>query len=196
MIFKYKDYIPVVHETAFVHPQASVIGNVEIGAHVYIGPGARLRGDFGKIIIKDKCNVQENCTIHMFPGKTVILEEMAHVGHGAIIHGAHLGRNCLIGMNAVLMDHVEIGEESIIGALTMVPEGTDIPRRKIAVGNPVKIIKDVTDEMIAWKTKGTELYSSLPAELHASLEEVAPLRVAPAHQHEISDDYATWGKTK
>jgi phenylacetic acid degradation protein len=196
LIFKYKGYIPVIHETAYVHPQASVIGNVVIGKDVYIGPGARLRGDFGKIIIQDECNVQENCTIHMFPGKTVILEKRAHVGHGAIIHGAHLGENCLIGMNAVIMDHVKIGNGSIVGALAFIPEGTIIPDRKIAVGNPFKIVKDVSDEMLGWKTEGTSLYSSLPLELYKSLKEVEPLRKEPENQKEISDDYSTWGKRK
>jgi len=196
MIFEYKGYIPVIHETAYVHPQATVIGNVVIGRDVYIGPGARLRADFGKIIIKDECNVQENCTIHMFPGKTVILEERAHVGHGAIIHGAHLGENCLIGMNAVIMDHVKIGTGSVIGALAFIPENTVIPDRKIAVGNPYRIVKDVTDEMLGWKTEGTALYSSLPKELYHSLKEVEPLREEPKDQPEISDEYKTWSKTK
>jgi phenylacetic acid degradation protein len=103
MIYKFNGYIPVVDETSFVHPMASVTGNVIIGQNVYIGPGAAIRGDWGAIIIKDGCNVQENCTIHMFPGKTVILADAAHIGHGAIIHGAHIGRNVLVGMNSVIM---------------------------------------------------------------------------------------------
>ncbi len=106
MIYQFKEHIPVVHETAFVHPQAVVTGNVIIGKHVYVGPGAAIRGDWGKIIIEDGCNVQENCTIHMFPGITVHLKENAHIGHGAIIHGATIGSNCLIGMNSVIMDNV------------------------------------------------------------------------------------------
>ena len=88
MIYEFKGFIPVIHETAFVHPQASVLGNVTIGRNVYIGPGAAVRGDWGEILIKDGSNVQENCTIHMFPGATVILEESSHIGHGAVIHGA------------------------------------------------------------------------------------------------------------
>nr|MCU0319745.1 gamma carbonic anhydrase family protein [Flavobacteriales bacterium] len=103
MLYAFNGYRPVVHPTAFVHPQAAVTGNVIIGRDVYIGPGAALRGDWGEIIIADGCNVQENCTVHMFPGVTVRLEEGAHIGHGAIIHGAQVGRNCLVGMNAVLM---------------------------------------------------------------------------------------------
>ncbi|MBK6988160.1 MAG: transferase hexapeptide repeat family protein [Bacteroidetes bacterium] len=169
-IFEFNGYKPVVHESSFVHPNATVTGNVIIGKNVYIGPGAALRGDWGQIIISDGCNVQENCTIHMFPGTTVLLKEDAHIGHGAIIHGGTIGKNVLVGMNAVVMDNVVVGDNSIIGALCFVPDGMIIPERKIVVGNPGKIVKDVSDEMIAWKTKGTQLYQQLPAELYATLK--------------------------
>jgi carbonic anhydrase/acetyltransferase-like protein (isoleucine patch superfamily) len=109
MIYEFNGFRPVIHESSFIHPQAAVTGNVIIGRDVYVGPGAAIRGDWGKIVIEDGCNVQENCTIHMFPGVTVLLRESAHIGHGAIIHGADIGRNCLVGMNAVIMDEVEIG---------------------------------------------------------------------------------------
>lgn len=196
MIYEFNGYKPVVHKTAFVHPLAAVTGNVIIGKDVYIGPGAAIRGDWGKIVIKDGCNVQENCTIHMFPGVTVTLEESAHVGHGAIIHGAHLGKNCLIGMNAVVMDNVTVGKESIIGAQSFVPEGMEIPDRKVVVGNPAKIVKDVTDEMAAWKSKGTGLYQQLPKELHETLKECEPLREVPEGRKDQKMGYETWGKTK
>ena len=195
-IYEFNNYKPVVHKSAFVHPQAAVTGNVIIGKDVYIGPGAAIRGDWGKIVIKDGCNVQENCTIHMFPGVTVTLEKSAHVGHGAIIHGAHLGKNCLIGMNAVIMDNVKVGKESIIGALSFVPEGMEIPDRKVVVGNPAKIVKDVTDEMAAWKSKGTELYQQLPGELHETLKECKPLREVPEDREDQKMGYETWGKKK
>ena len=120
MIYAFKDIIPVVHPTAFVHPQATVVGNVIIGKDVYIGPGAAVRGDWGQIIIEDGSNVQENCTIHMFPGTTVLLKASSHIGHGAIIHGATIGKNCLIGMNAVIMDNVQLGDECLVGALSFV----------------------------------------------------------------------------
>ena len=119
MFYQYKEFIPVAHESSFVHPLAAVTGNVVIGKDVYVGPGAAIRGDWGGIIIEDGCNVQENCIIHMFPGITVVLKENAHIGHGAIIHGATIGRNCLIGMNAVLMDNAELGDECIVGALAL-----------------------------------------------------------------------------
>lgn len=196
MIYKFNDYIPVVHESAYVHPQAAVTGNVVIGRDVYIAPGAAIRGDWGKIVIKDGCNVQENCTIHMFPGVTVVLEESAHIGHGAVIHGAHIGRNCLVGMNAVVMDRVELGEECIVGALTFIREGSEIPPRKLVVGNPGKIVKDVTDEMIQWKSEGTSLYQQLPGQLHKTLDECEPLREKPEDRPDQSENYETWGTRK
>ena len=196
MFYAFKGFVPVVDPSAYVHPQAVVTGNVIIGADVYIGPGAALRGDWGGIVIEDGCNVQENCTVHMFPGVTVRLQEGAHVGHGAIIHGAQLGKNCMIGMNSVIMDEAEIGEGSIVGALSFVKARTIIPPRSLVVGNPAKVIKEVSDEMLAWKTKGTQLYQQLPGELHAHLEACEPLREIPADRPEQADLYSTWEKIK
>ena len=192
MIYRFKDWIPVVHESAFVHPQAAVTGNVIIGADCYIGPGAALRGDWGGIVLEDGCNVQENCTIHMFPGVTVVLEAGAHIGHGAVVHGARIGRNALVGMNAVVMDRAVVGAGSIVGALAFVPEGMEIPERKVVVGNPARIVKDVSDEMLAWKTAGTRLYQALPAELHETLEAVEPLREVPADRPTQAVSYRSW----
>src|ERR1700749_2638357 len=118
MTYEFKGYKPIVHPSSFIHPQAAVTGNVIIGRNVYIGPGAAIRGDWGQIIIEDGCNVQENCTIHMFPGATVLLKKSAHIGHGAIIHGATIGENSMIGMNSVIMDDALIGNECIVGALS------------------------------------------------------------------------------
>ena len=134
--------------------------------------------------------------MHMFPGVSVRLEENAHIGHGAVIHGAHIGRNCLVGMNAVLMDNVELGEECIVGALSFLPADSKWERRKVIVGNPAKAVKDVSDEMIAWKSDGTALYRSLPATLHASLEPCEPLREVPADRSPITAIYRTWKETR
>ncbi len=195
-IYSFEGFVPVIHESSFVHPHATITGNVIIGRNVYIGPGAALRGDWGGIVIEDGCNVQENCTVHMFPGVTVVLQRGAHIGHGAIIHGANIGRNALIGMNAVVMDRVTVGEESIVGALCFVPEGMVIPRRKVVVGNPAKIVKDVTDEMVAWKTAGTALYQELPARLFAGLKPCEPLREIPADRKVQEGGYSTWNETR
>ena len=196
MIYEFNGYRPVIHGSAFIHPQAAVTGNVFIGKNVYIGPGAAIRGDWGKIIIEDGCNVQENCTIHMFPGVTVTLHEAAHIGHGAIVHGGTIGKNALIGMNAVIMDNVVIGANCIVGALCFVPADMIIPARKVVVGNPAKIVKDVSDEMIAWKTKGTALYQQLPADCYAGLNLCEPLREAEPDRPTQQDIYKTWNETR
>ncbi len=195
MFYEYKGIKPVVHESAYVHPQATVTGQVIIGKNVYVGPGAAIRGDFGKIIIEDGCNVQENCTIHMFPGVTVTLKENAHIGHGAIIHGATIGRNCLIGMNAVIMDNAVLGDECIVGALSFVKANEVIPERSLLVGNPAKIIKQVSDEMIAWKTEGTKVYQQLAHDCQQELLPCEPLREIPSSMNEVTIDYKTWGES-
>jgi len=194
-IFSFDGFVPVVYESAFIHPNATVTGNVIIGRDVYVGPGAAIRGDWGGIVIEDGCNVQENCVVHMFPGVTVVLEESAHVGHGAIIHGARICRNALIGMNAVVMDNATVGAGSIVGALCFIPAEMQIPERKVVVGNPAKIVKDVSDEMLAWKTEGTRLYQSLPAELRSSLHACDPLREIPPDRPEQQTTYKTWRQT-
>jgi phenylacetic acid degradation protein len=147
------------------------------------------------VVIEDGCNVQENCVIHMFPGVTVVLESGAHLGHGSVVHGARIGANALIGMNAVIMDRAVVGAGAIIGALTFVPAETSIPARKVAVGNPARVVKDVTDDMLAWKTEGTRLYQALPARLHATLRAVEPLREPPAGQPAQDESYRTWKET-
>ena len=196
MTYEFNGFQPVVHESAFIHPQAAVTGNVIIGRDVYIGPGAAIRGDWGQIIIEDGCNVQENCTIHMFPGITVLLREGAHIGHGAIIHGAGIGRNCLVGMNAVLMDEVELGDESIVGALCFIKSGEKIPPRSLVVGNPGKIIREVSDEMLAWKTEGTRMYQQLAAQCYDTLRPCEPLRSIPENRPEMGKDYSIWKERK
>ncbi len=195
-IYEFNGFIPVIKKSSFIHPNATVTGNVHIGENVYVGPGAAIRGDWGEIIIEDGCNVQENCTIHMFPGTSLRLKKGAHVGHGAIIHGANLGENCLIGMNSVIMDDVEIGDECIVGALSFIPAKTIIPKRSLVVGNPGKVIKEVSDEMISWKTKGTALYQALPGECHATLREVEPLTEIEANRPTQEKMYSTWNSIK
>lgn len=192
-MYEFDNYIPVVHESSFIHPQASVTGNVIIGKDVYVGPGAAIRGDWGQIIIEDGCNVQENCTIHMFPGVTVLLKQDAHIGHGAIIHGATIGKNCLIGMNAVIMDNAQIGDECIVGALSFIRAAEIIPARSLVAGNPGRVVKQVTDEMIAWKTAGTHLYQQLPKALFNQWKECAPLRDVTLQKKQASDKiYTPW----
>ncbi len=196
MIYSFNNFIPVVQESSFIHPQAAVTGNVIIGRDCYIGPGAAIRGDWGKIIIEDGCNVQENCTIHMFPGVTVLLKEGAHIGHGAVIHGATIGKNCLVGMNAVIMDNVILADECIVGALSFIKADEVFELRSLIVGNPAKKIKDVTDEMIKWKTEGTALYRQLSKEMFEAWQICEPLRKIPGDSKAQSTAYKTWNESK
>ena len=195
-VFAFDGFVPVIHESAFVHPNATVTGNVVIGRDVYIGPGAAIRGDWGGIVIDDGCNVQESCTIHMFPGVTVHLEPGAHIGHGAIVHGARIGENALVGMNAVVMDNATVGAGSIVGALCFVPSEMQIPPRSVVVGNPARIVKEVSDEMLAWKSEGTALYQALPERLRESLRPCEPLREMPAGRARQEMSYRTWRESR
>ena len=192
MFYEFKGFRPVADASSFIHPQAAVTGNVIIGKDVYIGPGAALRGDWGLIQVEDGCNIQENCTIHMFPGVTVILKQGAHIGHGAVIHGAEIGKNCLVGMNAVIMDNVKLGDECIVGALSFIKADEIIPARSLLVGNPARIIKQVSDEMIKWKTTGTKLYQQLPQEMMESFSACEPLREPEANRPTQEVLYRTW----
>ena len=195
-VFEFDGHRPVIHESAFVHPNATVTGNVVIGRDVYVGPGAAIRGDWGGVVIEDGCNVQEGCVIHMFPGATVVLESGAHIGHGAVIHGGRIGRNTLIGMNAVVMDNAVVGAECIVGALTLVTADTRIPDRKVVVGNPGRVTKDVSDEMLAWKTEGTRVYQALPAALRETLAACEPLRSIPVDRPQQRATYRPWHETR
>ena len=194
MIQSFKGMIPVIHESSYIHPSAVVIGHVTIGRDCYIGPGAILRGDWGKVEIADGCNVQENCVLHMFPGKSVVLQEGAHVGHGASVHGANLGKQTLVGMNSVIMDDVILGDGCIVGALSFLKANTSWAARGLIVGNPAQRIKEVSDELYAHKVEGTELYRSLPKEMFNESSEVSPLREVPENRPENFPDFDTWNK--
>ena len=196
MIYSFKGHIPVVHASSFVHPLAAVTGNVIIGENCYIGPGAAIRGDWGEIILENGVNVQENCTVHMFPGKSIVLKQGAHVGHGVIIHGANLGRNTMVGMNSVIMDGAVIADECIVGAMAFVKAESVFAPRQLIVGNPAKAIKEVSSQMLAWKTAGTKLYQSLPKDCQQTLREVAPLREIPKDRPKQEDFYKTFSELK
>jgi phenylacetic acid degradation protein len=198
MFYEFNGYRPVVDPSSFVHPQAAVTGNVIIGKHVYVGPFAAIRGDWGQIIIEDGCNVQESCTIHLFPGATVRLGAGAHMGHGSIVHGATIGRNCLIGMHSVIMDNVIIEDECIVGALSFVKEGTLVPARSLLVGNPAKILKQVSDEMLQWKSEGTAIYRRLPREMQEGWKPCEPRLPgeAGALAEQTPATYRPWKETQ
>ena len=192
MIQSFKGMVPVVDPSSYVHPLAVVMGHVTIGKSCYIGPGAVLRGDWGAIEVADGCNIQENCVVHMFPGTTVRFGEEAHIGHGAIVHGAQVGADVLVGMHAVLMDDVVVGDGCIVGALSFLKAKSVWEPRSLVLGNPAQIKGQVSDAMLAHKKEGTALYRGLPAEMHASLREVEPLPTDPGDRPRDFPDYETW----
>ena len=167
---------PVVHPTAFVHASAVLIGDVIVGAHCYVGPNASLRGDFGRLVLEEGSNLQDTCVMHSFPGMDTVVEVNGHIGHGAVLHGCHIGRNVMVGMNAVIMDSTEIGESSIVAALAFVKSNQKIPPRSLVVGVPAKVLRQLTDEEIAWKRAGTAVYQELAERSLRTMREAEPLR--------------------
>jgi phenylacetic acid degradation protein len=167
---------PVVAESAFVHPTAVLIGDVIIGAGCYVGPLASLRGDFGRISVHDGANVQDGCVLHCFPGREVVVDTDGHIGHGAVLHGCHIGRRALVGMNSVVMDGCRVGATSFVGANSFVPADTEVPPGQIIAGTPAVIVRSLTDQEIAWKANGTAVYQDLARRSRATLRPVEPLR--------------------
>ena len=177
--------VPVVDPTAFVHPSAVLIGDVIVGPGCYVGPCASLRGDFGRLILERGANLQDTCVMHGFPGTDTVVEEDGHIGHGAVLHGCRIGRNALIGMNAVIMDNAVIGESSMVAASAFVKAGAEIPPRSLAAGMPARVIRELTDEEIAWKGEGTRTYQDLTRRCLAGLVECAPLAAVEANRPRI-----------
>lgn len=178
--------IPVVHETAFVHPTASLIGDVHIGAGCYIGPHASLRGDFGRIIVGEGANVQDSCVMHAFPGQDATIHPHGHVGHSAVLHGCTVGSYALIGIGSIVLDGAEIGEDALLAAGSVVAAGTRIPPRVLALGSPARVIRELDDEALAWKRNGVHVYRDLATRGLETLTEVAPLTRAEPDRRRVS----------
>ncbi|WP_019529468.1 DapH/DapD/GlmU-related protein [Dasania marina] len=174
-VYSIDDITPVVDPSAYVHPTAVLIGDVIVGPHCYVGPNAVLRGDFGRLILEAGANLQDTCVMHGFPGTDTIVEQNGHIGHGAVLHGCRIGRNSLVGMNAVVMDNAEIGEESIVAAGSLVKAQFQCPPRSMLIGSPAKILRQVSDKEIAWKTQGTLEYQQLSLRSQQSMKKVQPL---------------------
>ena len=167
--------VPVIDPSAYVHPTAVLIGDVIVGPDCYVGPCAVLRGDFGRIELKRGSNLQDTCVVHGFPQQDTVVEENGHVGHGAVLHSCIVRRNALVGMNAVVMDEAEVGEAAILAACAFVPAGKKIPPRSLAAGMPAKVIRELSDQEIAWKLEGTKTYQDLTRRSLASMQQVEAL---------------------
>jgi phenylacetic acid degradation protein len=173
--FAIEDLIPVIDPTAYVHPTAVLIGDVQVGPGCYVGPAACLRGDFGRITLKEGSNVQDTCVMHGFPDGETIIDVNGHIGHGAVIHGAHIGIDALVGINSVVMDKVEVGAGSVIGAMAYVSEGMVIPPRSLVVGIPARVVRSLSDKELEWKRGGTREYQQLVRRSQVSQRPVEPL---------------------
>jgi phenylacetic acid degradation protein len=188
--YEFEGVRPVVDPTAFVHPTAVLIGDVIVGPGCLVGPGASLRGDLGRLVLRRGSNVQDNCVLHSFPGRDVLVEEEGHVGHGAVLHGCTVGPNALVGMNAVVMDEATIGADSFVAAMAFVPAGTQVPPRTLVGGIPARVIRELRDEEIAWKRRGTGVYQHLARRHLATAIEVEPLtQVGPDRSRVPVVDY-------
>jgi len=174
-VYEINGVTPVVDPSAFVHPSAVLIGDVIIGPRCYVGPAASLRGDFGRLVMHEGSNVQDCCVLHGFPGTDTVIEEDGHIGHGAMLHGCIVRRNALVGMNAVINDNAEIGESAIVAAMAFVKSGMVIPPRMLAAGVPAKLLRELTDEELAWKVSGTRSYQELAISSLATMKPTQPL---------------------
>ncbi|GGM52937.1 phenylacetic acid degradation protein PaaY [Longimycelium tulufanense] len=174
-VYEIDGVVPLIHPNAFVHPDAVLIGDVVIGAGCYVGPLASLRGDFGRIVLEEGANIQDGCVAHCFPGSSTVVEQDGHVGHGAVLHGCRVGRGALIGMNSVLMDHVVVGERAFVGANSFVKSGFEVPAAHLATGSPAKVLRELTEDEMAWKANGTRVYQDLARRCRKTLKPAEPL---------------------
>lgn len=185
--YRFEGLIPVVDPEAYVHPDAVLIGDVIISRHCFVGPCAVLRGDIARLIMHPGSNLQDGCIVHTFPGREVILEEDAHIGHGAVLHGCTVRRGAMVGIHAVVMDDAEIGECAFVAANALVKAGTIVPPRTLVAGTPAKVIRPLRDSEIAWKADGTRFYQSLASRYLKSAEQVAPLSTPESNRPSLPE---------
>jgi carbonic anhydrase/acetyltransferase-like protein (isoleucine patch superfamily) len=146
MLMPYNDIYPKVHDSVYVAPGAYIIGDTTIGKDSSVWFNAVLRGDENSITIGEKSSIQDNSTIHLFEESPVVIGDEVTVGHNVILHGCNISNRCIIGMGSTIMDDVEIGEECIIGANTLIPPGKKIPPRSLVLGSPGKVVRELTEK--------------------------------------------------
>lgn len=190
-IYSIEGVIPVVHPTAFVHPEAVLIGDVHIGAGSYVGPLASLRGDFGRISVGSGANVQDCCVLHSFPGSVCAVEDEGHIGHGAVLHGCTVRSGAMVGMNAVVMDNADIGSRALVAANSFVAAETVVPADHLAAGNPARVVRQLDEDMLAWKANGITVYQELARRSRATLARVEPLEEIEPDRPSLSTTSAT-----
>lgn len=184
-VYAYEGLVPVIDPTAWVHPAAVLIGDVIVGPGCYVGPGASLRGDFGRIVLERNSNVQDNCVVHSRPDFDCVMEEESHIGHGAVIHCARIGRDAMVGINAVVMDRATIGEQAIVAAMSFVKVGMQVAPRVLVAGIPGRVLRSLNDDDVHWKREGTRLYIELAQRCRAGLAPAAPLAAPEADRGRV-----------
>lgn len=173
--YAFEGLVPVVDPSSYVHPLASLIGDVIVGPGCYLGPGASLRGDFGRIVVEGDTSIQDSCTVHASADRDTVIGRGATIGHGAIVHGCVIGRNTLLGMNAVVLDNAVIGDECLVGALSLVKSDMQVPDRSLVAGNPARVIRAFAPHEVTWKNDGAGEYQRLARESLAGLVECTAL---------------------
>ena len=183
--YAFEGLIPVVHPQAFVHPSAVLIGDVIVGPGVFVGPLASLRGDYGRLILEAGSNLQDGCIMHGYCDTDTIVRENGHIGHDAILHGCIIGRDALVGMNSVIMDGAQIGEGSIVAAMSFVKAGFMGKARQMLVGSPARFLRDVTEQELYWKRQNTKEYQDLVLHYRTGLQETRPLIQTEENRHRL-----------
>ncbi|SFG33208.1 phenylacetic acid degradation protein PaaY [Neptunomonas qingdaonensis] len=187
-VYEIDGVTPVIDPTAYVHPTAVLIGDVIIGPRCYVGPAACLRGDFGRLVLKEGANIQDTCVMHGFPNSDTVVEEDGHIGHGAVLHGCVVKKNALVGMNAVIMDGAVVGESSIVAAMAFVKAKFEVPDRTLVAGSPAKIIRQLSDKEIQWKSQGTAQYQDLAVRSLKTMREVEALTTVEPDRKRLEID--------
>ena len=160
-IYKFENKTPIIHESTYVHPQAAIIGDVEIAGNCFIGPGAVLRGDFDKIRIGPGTSIQDNCVIHVGFREGVSIAGQVTIGHGAILHDVTIDYYVLIGMGSILMSGVTIEDHVMIAAGSVVKEDFHIPSGVLAAGNPARIVKALSEDQKTRIHQSVKTYQDL-----------------------------------
>ena len=174
--YAYQGIVPVVDPTSYVHPLASLIGDVIVGPGCFIAPGASLRGDFGRIIVEGDTSIQDSVTVHANQLRDTVIRRGATIAHGSIIHGCEIGENALVGMNAVVLDNAIIGAENLVAALSLVKSDMETPPRSLVAGNPAKVVRTFEPHQVTWRNNGDGEYQKLAREALTGMAEAEPLR--------------------
>ena len=162
MVNTFEGKTPEIGDGTYVHPSADVFGNIKIGGGCWIGPGARIRGDYGRVVIGDNTSVEDNCVVHARPDEQTTIGNWVTVGHGAIIHNATIHDWAIIGMGAIVSDWAVVGQWAVIGEGAVVRQRQEVPPSRIAVGTPARVLeKTVGDEYKAEWTRWKQVYVDL-----------------------------------